>query len=54
MRPGISSLLTLLLLVGALALGAPTWGVAVLAVLFVVTAAIDVLRWRHDRAGSNS
>lgn len=49
MKPGYATLITMLLLAGALTLHAPWWGVTVLAVLAAVTAVVDVARWRQTR-----
>lgn len=49
-RPGIATIVTVLLLLGTLALSPPTWAVVVLAVFALETAAVDVARARQARA----
>lgn len=51
MRPGIATLIAVLLLLGTLALNPSTWAVVVLAVLALATAGVDVARSRQARAG---
>jgi hypothetical protein len=51
MRPGVATLITLLLLLGGLALNPPAWAVVVLAVVALATAGVDLARARQARAG---
>lgn len=48
MRPGVPTLISLLLLLPALPF-VPAWAVAVLAGVVVVNAAVDVARYRASR-----
>lgn len=48
MRPGIPTLISLLLLLASIPF-APTWAVLVLAGVVVVTVAVDIARYRASR-----
>lgn len=51
MRPGIATLITVLLLLGVLTLNPPTWAVVILALLALATAGVDIARAGQARAG---
>lgn len=49
MRPGVATLITVLLFLAAVAY-APVWALAVLALLAVATAVVELAVWRRRRS----